>query len=235
MKNNPTLPCSIAELQKMNVDWKAITNGFDFDTVNNTIKLWSKPEERCVVARMIGNQMSVGNLNGLSTKYVPLVVDLLTMYQYKEGSDKYKLLEQLVSERLELHKREKMECLEEENRSLKIQVERLTDENKNVVERYESLKQQIENEPREAFNQQTDKKCLTSTQMGILMQAVGELTEQRPPGKTTLGNVVENIAGYCATTVNQNMKGIHREFDKKAVAEAIESKFPLLAEKVMKL
>lgn len=178
--------------------------------------------------------MSVKNLEGISISEIQPVLDLLNMYRYREGSREYELMKERLQHDVERYRREKWERLQEENKRLKAQVEKLTDEKKYVVEKYESLKQQIENEPREAFNQQTNKKCLTSTQMGILMQAVGEITEQRPPGKTTLGGIVENIAGYSATTVNQNMKGIHREFDKKAVADAIKSKFPSLAEKVMK-
>lgn len=95
--------------------------------------------------------------------------------------------------------------------------------------------QQNSNEPEKAFNVQTGATCLTSTQMGILMEAVGMLTEEHAPGKTTLGVVVENISGYKMKTVNQNMKGTHRDVDKEAVATAIETKFPKLAAKVRKL
>lgn len=90
-------------------------------------------------------------------------------------------------------------------------------------------------EPDKAFNAQTGSPCLTNTQMGILMLAVGMMTEQPVPAKTTIGEVVENICGYKATSVNQNMKGAHREADKEAVAKAIESKFPNLAAKIRKL
>ena len=235
METKFSLPCDVAELQKMNVDWKTLTNGFDYDTVNRTIKLWKNYGERCMVARMIGSQMSVKNLRDITTSALQPVLDLLNMYRYEEGSREYKLLEGRLKYDEEKSRREKWERLQEENKRLKTQVEKLTDEKNDAVERYESLKKEIENEPREAFNPQTSKKCFSNRQMGILMQAIGELVEQRPPGKTTLGSIVENIAGYSATTVNQNMKGIHREFDKKAVADAIESKFPRLAEKVMKL
>ena len=71
--------------------------------------------------------------------------------------------------------------------------------------------------------------------MGILMQAIGYLTEDKAPGKTTLGEVIEKISGYKATTVNQNMKGTFRDADKKVVAKAIESKFPKLAAKVRQI
>lgn len=86
-----------------------------------------------------------------------------------------------------------------------------------------------------AFNAQTGGSCLTSTQMGILMEGVSLLTEEPVPGKTTLGEIVESISGYKATTVNQNLKGNHRAADKEAVAKAIESKLPNLAAKIRKL
>lgn len=86
-----------------------------------------------------------------------------------------------------------------------------------------------------AFNAQTGEPCLTNTQMGILMEGVSLLTEEPVPGKTTLGEIVESISGYKATTVNQNLKGNHRAADKEAVAKAIESKLPNLAAKIRKL
>ena len=98
-----------------------------------------------------------------------------------------------------------------------------------------NLKNEQEKEPEQAFNAQTGGSCLTSTQMGILMEGVALLTEEPVPGKTTLGEIVESISGYKATTVNQNLKGNHRDADKEAVAKAIESKFPNLAAKIRKL
>lgn len=89
--------------------------------------------------------------------------------------------------------------------------------------------------PEQAFNAKTNVACFTSAQMGILMEAVGNLIESPAPGKSTLGAVVEKISGYKAKTVNQNMKGTHREADKETVAKAIEDKFPKLAAKVRKL
>ena len=105
------------------------------------------------------------------------------------------------------------------------------EEIKILKERYDTPR-----EPEKAFNTHSNLSCFTSRQMGILLAAVGIITEkENPPGKTTLGEVVERIAGYRATTVNQNMKGAISEKDKKAVADAIESKLPNLAAKVRKL
>jgi len=88
----------------------------------------------------------------------------------------------------------------------------------------------------EAFNAQTGLPCFTNRQMGILMSAVGRITEKdNPPGKTTIGDVVQRIAGYKSTTNSQSMKGIVSEEDKETVADVLKQQFPNLANEVMKL
>lgn len=106
-----------------------------------------------------------------------------------------------------------------------------------MMHRYpESYLDSGEEDNNEAFNTQTGLPCFTNRQMGLFLRAVAEITEApNPPGKTTLGEVVEKIAGYKATTVNQNMKGATSENDKKVVADALDSKLPKLAAKVRKL
>lgn len=259
MKNNPTLPCNITELQRMNVDWKAITNGFDFDTVNNTIKLWSKPEERCVVARMIGNQMSVGNLNGLSAKYVQLVVDLLTMYQYKEGSDKYKLLEQLVSERLELHKREELKRMKMSNKSLTKEVEELKKQLKEKKEEMEamyeglaaldeiqfklketedrasSLQYMYEKELEEnkllrgLINEKPNNKKFSVRQTAIVAHALCKKANVLPRNKKNISQLFNYMTGCSANTLGQNMCSSYNEDEIEKIANEIEDKLPEFA------
>ena len=101
----------------------------------------------------------------------------------------------------------------------------------------DALKQKLENcEPEKAFNAQTGNPCFTSRQMGILLTAVGRLTEkENPPGKTTLGDIVERISGYKSTTSSANMRGTMPKADIDAVVAAIESKFPNLAAEVSKV
>lgn len=91
-------------------------------------------------------------------------------------------------------------------------------------------------EPEKAFNVQTGMPCFTSRQMGILLTAIGRITEkENPPGKTTLGEIIEKIAGYKSTTASSNMRGEMPPKDTEAVATAIESKFPNLAAEVRKV
>ena len=93
----------------------------------------------------------------------------------------------------------------------------------------------ITKEPETAFNAQTGNPCFTNRQMGILLTAIGRITEKdNPPGKTTLGEIVEKISGYKATTASANMRGAIPDADINAVIAAIESKFPNLAAEVRK-
>lgn len=88
----------------------------------------------------------------------------------------------------------------------------------------------------EAFNGQTATPCFTSRQMAILMTAVGRITEKdNSPGKTTIGDVVQKIAGYKSKTAGQSMKGTIPKADKETVANVLKEQFPNLAAEVMKL
>lgn len=103
-------------------------------------------------------------------------------------------------------------------------------------EKYERDVEAIKKEPEKAFNAQTNKPCFTSKQMCIFLRAIAKLTEQsNPPAKTTLGVIVERIAGYAETTATSNLKQQPTDKDKDAVASALESKFPHLAAIVRKL
>ena len=88
----------------------------------------------------------------------------------------------------------------------------------------------------QAFNAQTGLPCFTTRQIGILLTAVGRLTEkENQPGKTTLGKVVVKITGYKSKANSQKMKGTIPEADKIIVADALREQFPNLANEVMKV
>jgi hypothetical protein len=114
---------------------------------------------------------------------------------------------------------------------------KLADENKELLETIDELEHQLEEKgPEKAFNAQTGNPCFTNRQMGILLTAVGRITEKdNPPGKTTLGEIVEKISGYKSTTASTNMRGTMPKADINAVVTAIESKFPNLAAEVSKV
>ena len=120
--------------------------------------------------------------------------------------------------------------LEKEREELKAKSEEI----EKLKKRCEELEGKIE--PEKAFNAQTGMPCFTSRQMGILLTAIGRITEKdNPPGKTTLGEVVSRIAGYKPSAATTNMKGSIPKTDTEAVANAIESKFPNLAAEVRKV
>lgn len=113
------------------------------------------------------------------------------------------------------------------------EIERLKLECEEWKAKYEEA---VAKEPEKAFNPQTGQPCFTSKQMGIFLTAVGRITEKdNPPGKTTLGEVLCNIAGYMPSSAKTNMKGIISKADIEAVANAIENKFPNLAREVRKV
>ena len=145
MESTLSVPCSIERLQEMNVDWKTLTNGFDYDTVNRTIKLWKNYGERCMVARMIGSQMSVDNLAGVTTSEIQPVLDLLNMYRYREGSREYELMKERLQYDEERYRREKWERLQVENKRLKTQVEKLKEELNEKNELVEGRTRELDN------------------------------------------------------------------------------------------
>ena len=144
MEKKLSLPCDVVELQKKDVDWKTLTNGFDYDTVNRTIKLWKTHGERRVVARMIGSQMSVNNLRDMTTSKIQPVLDLLNMYRYEEGSREYELMKERLQHDEERYRREKWERLQEENKQLKTQVEKLKEELKEKNELVEGRTRELD-------------------------------------------------------------------------------------------
>ncbi len=145
MESTLSVPCSIERLQEMNVDWKTLTNGFDYDTVKRTIRLWKNYGERCMVARMIGSQMSVDNLAGVTTSEIQPVLDLLNMYRYREGSREYELMKERLQYDEERYRREKWERLQVENKRLKTQVEKLKEELNEKNELVEGRTRELDN------------------------------------------------------------------------------------------
>ena len=245
------LPYDLNELRTKVINWREVTNDFDFYTIRDIINRWSDDNEQRIVARIIGSNMGVDKTKGIHIDYLEAAINLTCMYQYKPGTDKRKNMEKLVSYLEERYRKRLISDFKSYKKGLTAQVgklksdlekerERSREKDKRYLEELKAIK--IENEelkknpdPEQAFNLQTNNPCFTSRQMGILLWSVSLLTEEEPPAKTTIGDMVEKIAGYAATTINQNMKGTFREADKKAVADAIQSKCPKLAEKVMKL
>lgn len=111
------------------------------------------------------------------------------------------------------------------------EIERLKKENEELRKQYEELESR---KPEQAFDK-NGHECFTSQQMGILMTAVGILTEgNKSPGKTTVGDVVERISGHKTTTVKQNMKTVNPK-NIQLVFSVLKDKYPNLAAQVKKV
>ena len=111
------------------------------------------------------------------------------------------------------------------------EIERLKTENEKLRKQCEELESR---KPEQAFGMH-GRECFTSQQMGILMTAVGILTEgNNSPGKTTVGDVVERISGHKTTTVNQNMKTVNPK-NIQLVFSVLKDKYPNLAAQVKKV
>lgn len=111
------------------------------------------------------------------------------------------------------------------------EIDQLRKERDEWKQKYEN---ELKQEPEKAFNG-SGNPCFTSRQMGIFLHVVALQTEgDSYSGKSSIGEIVEKISGYKATTASQNMKGNLPERDKEIVAEAIKSVLPKLAEKVRK-
>jgi len=247
---------------KGKVNWRPITNDFEISDIIQITKIIGKDVQgqRLVLQDIYKDCCSSENLDKRGKEYHEVMQILVShmnskgeLYNKRQLIEAYKKQEELDEEIFNLE----MESIsthnyEEKKKQYESTIatlrEEIVDLQKEVanLESYKSVNENLEKavsdlqtrlkekEQEQAFNARTGESCFTNTQMGILMYAVGMLTEEKIPGKTTLGEVVQNISGYKATTVNQNMKGAFREGDIEAVVKAIESKFPKLAEKVRK-
>ena len=194
METKFSLPCDVAELQKMDVDWKTLTNGFDYDTVKRIIELWKNYGERCMVARMIGSQMSVKNMAGVNADSIQPVLDLLNMHRYKEGSREYELMKELLQSHEEKYRREKRERLQEENKRLKTQVEKLKEDNS-------ELQKQITQ-----FNKNLLKSQRETESLSIEAKRWYDLYEQQDKHSDELLTRIIELENESTTITGENQK-----------------------------
>jgi len=196
-------PVPAKELIGEKLDFEKITCSHNFESIQEIVNLWTDEKDKKIMAKIL-----LDDVRKYSSSYI------------KNHDEIKNWLESIIDDEnkkqvIELQKR--LDFLVKENEELKKKIKELEGERKSD----------------HAFNSKTSQPCFTSRQMGILMTAVGKITEKgNSPSKTNIGDVVENIAGYSATTVNQNMKGKIPDKDTKAVISAINDKFPNLAKEV---
>lgn len=223
-----------------NGEWCKLTIGYKEHLIEELLMLWPK-DKREYIRKCILDEKT-GQLNNY-TDYVknhPIFEDdyedVEEIEQLRKECDEWKSknaeLKKSLQERTE--EMEKWHYMYEEEAKRTIMVTSLEEDLEKWKKRYKELNGK--KEPEKAFNLQTGMPCFTSRQMGILMTAVGRLTEKdNHPGKTTFGDVIEKITGYKSTTASSNMRGYMPKKDTEAVAKAIESKFPNLAAEVRKV
>lgn len=228
---------------KGDVNWAAITNNFEINDIIQVTKALGKDVKG---QRDVLNDISRSfnsSENKQSNYELCELIGILKSHINDEGVllSKTKLIEEYEKEQEfhdEMFKQSMNEMainnFDDEKRKYEKQIAELKAEINKLAAENAAIKEDIKEEPESAFNSNGNN-CFTNKQMGIFLRAIAEITEDPVPAKTTLGEIVEKIAGYKATTVNQNMKGSISERDKLIVADAIESKFPKLAARVRKL
>lgn len=231
-----------------NVDWETALNHY---SVSDVIKFVA------MVGKNVNEQLCVlydirGDLNRKDGKYNYELTHLLDILVDNLVKDGILLSKKKLWEEYDRQQKEEEECniasLEQDyvdyaNRYFakqRIEYEEIIQKQKNEIEQLKNendqLKQIEERIVEEAFNTKTNLPCFTSRQIGILLTAVGRITEKNnPPGKTTIGDIVEKISGYKSTSATTNMKGIISHKDTEFVASVLENKFPNLAAEIRHL
>lgn len=237
-------------------DWCKLTIGYKENLIDELLMLWPE-EDRDYIRQCIMNEKAAQtkNFEEFAKKHVSEFFDEPELDfdtnvedspandssapanselqrecdEWKAKCDEYEKILQARTDEVD-----KWHCLYEEETKRTVMVSSLEEELERWKKKCEELERRIE--PEKAFNAQTGMPCFTSRQMGILLTAIGRITEKdNPPGKTTLGEIVEKIGGYKATTASSNMRGAMPEGDINAVATTIEDKFPNLAAEVRKV
>lgn len=238
-----------------NGEWCKLTNGYKEHLIEELLMLWPKDKRvyirNCIMSEKAGQMNDFADyvikeeIHRQSPKREKSQFQIDTELQLQHQNEmeqlrkecdewkaKYAVLENTLKTRTD--ELNKLHFMYEEETKRTVMVTSLEEELDRCKKRCEELESKIE--PEKAFNAQTGTPCFTNRQMGILLTAVGRITEkENPPGKTTLGEIVEKIAGYKSTTAGTNMKGAIPKEDTEAVATAIENKFPNLATEVRKL
>ena len=233
------IPCP----KGMNHQWGKLTY-YKEDLIEELLKLWPEDKrecvKKCIMEEKARNTIHLGYFTGKpkppTSTEIKAAERWLEVQQLRKECDEWKTrhaeLEKALQSRTD--KLNKWHYLYEEETKRTVMAVSLEEELNMWKKKCMDL--ESKQEPEKAFNAQTGMPCFTSRQMGILLTAVGRITEKvNPPGKTTLGEIVEKIAGYKSTTASTNMRGAMPNADIQTVITAIEEKFPILAAEVRKV
>ena len=120
-----SLPQRLEEWQTKKIDWRKVTNDFDFYTIRDIINRWSTEAERKYVAMVIGCNMSVDKIKGIPSDYLKAAANLTCMYKYKPGTENRKNMEKYVMDLEEQYRIQLIKDLKTAKKGLTSQVEKL--------------------------------------------------------------------------------------------------------------
>lgn len=120
-----SLPQRLEEWQTKKIDWRKVTNDFDFYTIRDIINRWSTEAERKYVAMVIGCNMSVDKIKGIPVDYIKASSNLTYMYTCKPGTENRKNMEKLVMDLEEQYRIQLIKDLKSAKKGLTAQVEKL--------------------------------------------------------------------------------------------------------------
>lgn len=233
------IPCP----KDMNYQWGKLTY-YKEHLIDELLQLWPEDKREYVRKRIMDekarNTIHLGSYSGKpkppTSAEIKAAERWLEVQQLSKECDEWKRKHDELEKKLQARTDEvdKWYHLYEEESKRTVMVDSLEEELS--MWKKKCLDLESKQEPEKVFNAQTGMPCFTSRQMGILLTAVGRITEkENPPGKTTLGETVEKIAGYKSTTASTNMRGAMPEADINTVVTAIEEKFPNLAAEVRRV
>jgi len=93
-----SLPQIFEEWQTKKINWKEVTNNFEFYTIRDIINRWTTYKEQRYVATMIGKSMNVDNIRDITCDNVKAALHVIQMYRCKPGTKARDSMERLVSD-----------------------------------------------------------------------------------------------------------------------------------------
>ena len=138
------LPYDLNELRTKVINWREVTNDFDFYTIRDIINRWSDDNEQRIVARIIGSNMGVDKIKGIPIDYLKAAANLTCMYKYKPGTENRKNMEKYVMDLEEQYRIQLIKDLKSYKKGLTAQVEKLKSDLENEKVKLEAKTKESE-------------------------------------------------------------------------------------------
>ena len=251
------LPYDLNELRTKVINWREVTNDFDFYTIRDIINRWSDDNEQRIVARIIGSNMGVDKTRGIHVDYLEAAINLTCMYQYRPGTDKRKNMEKLVSYLEERYRKRLISDFKSYKKGLTAQVGKLKSDlekaNNLLKKREEEFKREQKIWKHDCDEAYHYKKCYDENQLeikllkdlldnknsglkfnvrqtAIIGYALCSKAKVLPKNKKNIAPLFNMLTGRSANTIGQNMCSVYKEDEIEQIAKAVEDKMPEFAE-----